>query len=277
MKIVQAITELTALLTAVYPADEAKTIAHYYFECRTGLTPFQLYSSRDSETDWAACENDVQRLLRSEPVQYVTGIAWFYGLQFKVRSGVLIPRPETEELVKTAIGMQHAKQTSVLDIGTGSGCIAIAIKKHLPDVIVYATDLSEIALETARENAEASGIEIHFIKDDIFSPVLKCDLGMIICNPPYVTESEKGSMRKNVLNYEPHSALFVSDNDPLRYYGAVAGFASEMLTHGGSLLFEINEAYQTEVCDLLKQKHFFNIEAKKDINGKWRIVSAQKP
>jgi release factor glutamine methyltransferase len=277
MRISLAIQEMTRLLSSIYPDREAASIAQYYFECKTGLSRLQMVQDRETETDWDACKNDVKRLLKSEPVQYVTGIAWFYDLPLRIFHGVLIPRPETEELVELAIKIQKERPSAILDIGTGSGCIAVAIKKNMPGLTVFASDISDKAIANAAINAELFGTEINFIKDNILQTEIKDKFGMIVSNPPYVTEKEKNLMRRNVLDYEPETALYVPDQDPLLFYRAIADFALSGLTAGGQLLFEINEAYHNEIFDLLKSRDFINIDARKDINGKWRIVKAQKP
>ena len=245
--------------------------------------------------DWNEVEGDVKRLLTHEPIQYVTGTSWFYGMQFKVNWNVLIPRPETEELVQKAVefgknyfqrllplgtGQKVAEKMSkhyrILDIGTGSGCIAIALKKEFPEAEVHASDFSEIALNIAKQNAEKNDTEIIFIHDNILQSNITGKYDLIISNPPYVTEKEKKQMGKNVVEFEPHSALFVPDDDAMKFYNAISFFAKSHLHPAGRLLLEINEAYKDEVCSLLEKENFINIEPFKDINNKWRIVKAQK-
>ncbi len=239
----------------------------------------QIYENRQKEINWNDIEGDVKRLLTHEPVQYVTGTAWFYGMQFKVNWDVLIPRPETEELVQKAMEIVRSdfQQYKILDIGTGSGCIAIALKTHLPDAEIYASDISEKALKIAELNAKTNNTEIHFIKDNILQSNINEQFDLVISNPPYVTEKEKQAMLKNVLDFEPHSALFVPDNDAMKFYDAISEFAKTHLHPSGHLLFELNEAYKDEVCSLLEKANFINIESFKDINNKWRIIKVQKP
>lgn len=223
------------------------------------------------------------QLKTGKPLQYILGETEFYGLKFIVNKDVLIPRPETEELVDwiliTLRGIQ-AKTTplKILDIGTGSGCIPVSAKKFFPDLEVYALDISTGALETARQNAEFNRTEIHFIHDDILNPVSEILLhekfDLIVSNPPYVTESEKGEMFSNVIDYEPHTALFVSDSDPLQFYNKIADFSLSNLQNKGYLFLEINENLGKETCTLLADKGFINIELRQDIRGKDRMVKA---
>ena len=227
------------------------------------------------EINWDELKCDAARLVRNEPVQYVTGISWFYGLKLNVTKDVLIPRPETEELLQK-ISKIPLKKTKILDIGTGSGCIAISVKKLFPEAEVFASDNSETALKIAKHNAEKNDTEIIFINDDILKSKIQMNFDIIVSNPPYVTEKEKSQMDKNVLEYEPHNALFVPDTDALKFYTAITQFANKKLNSSGYLFFEINEVYNDEVCDLLGNYSFINIESFKDINNKWRIVKAQK-
>lgn len=240
------------------------------------MSRLQIHTSRQTEIDWNELQGDIRRLMDHEPVQYVTGIAWYCDMTFHVTSDVLIPRPETEELI------QKVKESAeipkrILDIGTGSGCIAIVLKKIFPEADVSASDISESALHIATRNAEKYNAPIRFIHDDILNSNISSKYDLIVSNPPYVTEKEKAMMEDHVLNHEPHSALFVPDNDPLKFYRSIAGFASEHLYPAGHLLFEINEAYKNEVCELLSRYHFANIESFTDIHNKWRIIKVTKP
>lgn len=212
------------------------------------------------------------------PVQYVIGETEFYGLPFKVNSSVLIPRPETEELVDWILNDQEISRQSgnVIDIGTGSGCIAISLKKYLSQAHVFAMDISKEALETAKGNALINQVEVDFIHDDILNPLSVGDrtFDIIVSNPPYITENEKQEMHQNVLAYEPHTALFVSNEQPLVFYEAIAEFAKKHLCNEGNLFFEINEYLGEQTVDMLTVKGFKDIVLRKDMQGKDRMLKA---
>jgi len=229
----------------------------------------------------------LDQLKTGKPIQYILGKTEFYGLPFNVNPSVLIPRPETEELVEWVISSVSSGQfavDSMLDIGTGSGCIAISLKKHLPNAKVSAIDVSAKALKTAKENAELNEVEIDFIESDIliensFSQIsnLKSQISIIISNPPYVTLHDKTKMHINVTDFEPHTALFVPENDPLVFYKAIADFAVNNLQANGLLFFEINESYGEQIVELLNDKGFKNIELRKDMSGRDRMIRASEP
>lgn len=224
------------------------------------------------------------RLKTGEPIQYILGETEFYGLPFKVNPSVLIPRPETEELVEWALNSWHLAVSSgqvlggnILDIGTGSGCIAISLKKNLPNAKVSAIDISAKALQTARENAELNKVEVNFIEADILDPkfeIKNLKYEIMISNPPYVTPEDKKQMHTNVTDFEPHTALFVSQNDPLIFYKAIADLALKKLKPGGFLFFEINEGYGEQIVELLRIKLFKNMELRKDMSGRNRMIKA---
>ena len=215
-------------------------------------------------------ENIISDLKQNIPIQYILGEAHFYDLKFKVNSSTLIPRGETEELVQYILLHDFI---SVLEIGTGSGCIAVSIAKNSNSKIT-AIDNSVEALEIAKSNAILNSVKINFVLSDVFnfSDTKKYDL--IVSNPPYVLESEKKIMDKNVLDYEPHNALFVSNNDPLVYYKEIAKIATNNLNKNGLLFFEINENYSKQIIELLSNLNFVDIELKKDINGRDRIIKS---
>ena len=230
-----------------------------------------IYSNQELNNDnIISFENIISDLKQNIPIQYILGEAHFYDLKFKVNSSTLIPRGETEELVQYILIHDF---TSVLDIGTGSGCIAISIAKNSNSKIT-AIDNSIEALEIAKSNAILNSVKINFVLSDVFnfSDTKKYDL--IVSNPPYVLESEKKIMDKNVLDYEPHNALFVSDNDPLVYYNEIAKIATNNLNKNGLLFFEINENYSKQIIELLSNLNFVDIELKKDINGRDRIIKS---
>ena len=226
--------------------------------------------------------NILNELKTGRPVQYVLGKTEFYGLPFNVNPSVLIPRPETEELVEwviESVGSGKLAVGSILDIGTGSGCIAITLKKNLPGFKVSAIDISAAALETAASNAKLNGVDVQFINSDILNFGSEIEIPkfqIIISNPPYVTLHDKTQMHANVTDFEPHSALFVPENDPLLFYKAIADFATTNLTENGLLFFEINESYGKETVELLNSKGFKNIELRKDMSGKDRMVKGEK-
>jgi release factor glutamine methyltransferase len=225
--------------------------------------------------------NALEGLKSEKPIQYITGKTYFLDLELLVTPDVLIPRPETEELADLIIKEQiiyRNKESSILDIGTGSGCIALAMKKSFPGSSVTAMDHSEKALKVTRANAEKNDCQVRFYQFDILQkkswPTLPA-FNIIISNPPYITESEKKGMRKNVLDYEPPGALFVPDNDPLVYYKAIADFASLHLTLPGFLYLEINEGFGSEIETLLLINQFSKVAVIKDLNGKDRFVRAE--
>lgn len=227
-------------------------------------------------------------LQQEKPIQYITGEAWFYGLRFEVNENTLIPRPETEELVgfilkETSNFQLPASSLNILDIGTGSGCIPISLKANLPQANVSAIDVSENALEVAKRNAASNQVDIHFIQTNILEVEdlsqlgtsnfqLPASIDIIVSNPPYVRNLEKEEIKKNVLNYEPHLALFVEDTDALLFYRKIAQLALKNLSSNGLLFFEINQYLGKETVELLENLGFKNIELKKDIYGNDRMI-----
>lgn len=229
--------------------------------------------------DEKALEEVLQRLERHEPIQYVLGEAPFYGYVFSVNPSVLIPRPETEELVEL-ICRRHAQEKGLqlLDIGTGSGCIAISLALCLPEAGVSALDVSAEALAVARKNAERLQADVQFFRTNILEeyPEELPLLDVVVSNPPYVREMEKSLMKPNVMNWEPHTALFVKDADPLLFYRRIAELASEHLKEKGWLYFEINEAYGQQVAEMLGEFGFREVLVLQDLQGKDRMVQAQR-
>lgn len=238
----------------------------------------------------------LSQLKQERPLQYILGTAHFMDFELQVNGSVLIPRPETEELVQWILEDVASRKSEVrsrkpeagnmdfypspltiLDIGTGSGCIAIALAKHLPHAKVYALDVSERALEVARENARLNQVDITFLKNDILAPELELDFDIIVSNPPYVRELEKEEMKNNVKDHEPSLALFVSDGDPLVFYRAIAQFGRTRLKEGGSLYLEINQYLGEETKALLNAHNFSEIELRKDILGNDRMLKAIVP
>ena len=237
--------------------------------------------SEEAVEKWNAILAELQQ---EKPIQYITEEAWFYGLRFEVNENTLIPRPETEELVEWIIESQKSKVQSqkleILDIGTGSGCIPVSLKVNLPQANVSAIDISEKALEVAKRNAAINKVEINFIQanilevEDLFQ--FPSPYNIIVSNPPYVRVLEKQEIKKNVLDYEPHLALFVEDNDALLFYRKIAQLALKNLAPNGLLFFEINQYLGKETVALLENLGFKNIELKKDIYGNDRMISCVK-
>lgn len=234
-----------------------------------------------SESDFEKWQTIISELKTEKPIQYITGEAWFYGLRFEVNENTLIPRPETEELVEWIVdGLKlKGKGQRVLDIGTGSGCIPIALKKEIPSAQVSAIDISEKALERARKNALNNQVEVNFVHQDILQStnlhIAKSSnqlFDIIVSNPPYVRNLEKQEIKRNVLEYEPHLALFVEDSDALLFYRKIAQLALKSLTPNGKLFFEINQYLAKETVELVEQLGFKNIELRKDFIGNDRMI-----
>lgn len=274
----QLINDITAQLETVYPKDEAQALAWWIIEESTGLSRSQLLCDCKGTKNISNLQEIIARLLHFEPIQYIFGHTLWCGLDLKVTPATLIPRPETAELVERVSnflsrGNDYFKyqisNCRVLDIGTGSGCIAIALKKAHPEWQVTGIDISPEAIEVARENARRNKVEIDFQVADIFSDGIGT-FDIVVSNPPYICEHEKESMRPNVLEYEPATALFVPDNDPLRFYRRIAE-----LKLGKFLFFEINEAYPQELSDMLGKLGYTNIQITNDIYGKPRIIEGR--
>ena len=252
----------------------------------TGLSTAQLLAEPNlqlTEEQQKWFDNAIVRLQNNEPIQHVLGYSEFYGRRFKCDGRALVPRPETEELVDWIINdwatlNSQLLTLNLLDIGTGTGCIALSLAKELADAEVTALDISEEALSLAKENAELLETKnVDFIKGDILNKTFNSQLStfnFIVSNPPYVRECEKVDMEANVLDYEPHTALFVSDEDPLVFYRAIAEFGLEHLAPNGALYFEINQYLGQETCDLLVALGYKNVELRKDINDNPRMVKA---
>jgi release factor glutamine methyltransferase len=268
-------------LESIYSSREIESIAYILLEhvLNYSKTQIQLNKNEAIKTEnFDKIVNHLSELKQSKPIQYVLGVADFYELKFNVNKHTLIPRPETEELVHAIINENQEENLKVLDIGTGSGCIPIALSKELIKAKVSGVDISSDAIDTAKENAILNDVKVQFYERDILNweSFDWEELDVIVSNPPYVTLSEKEKMEKNVLEYEPHTALFVSDNDPLIFYRRIADLALTHLKKGGKLYFEINESLGNEMIELLQKKGFSDIKLRKDINGKDRMMSAIK-
>lgn len=266
-------------LCTVYDAGEAKAIVRMVLDERFGLSAADVYCGKVtqlSSDEQEELEKIMLRLEQAEPVQYVLGWANFCNRQFSVASGVLIPRPETEELcswITEDVG--NRQQPAILDIGTGSGCIAISLALDIKGSAVSAWDISTDALRIAKENAARLGADINIMKQDALTPPQDADRwDVIVSNPPYICEKEKVEMERNVLDNEPAIALFVPDNDPLLFYRAIALYGTKALKPKGMLFFEINAAYAAETCNMLRQLGYVDVEARNDLFGKARMVRA---
>ncbi len=275
-------------LKRIYKEGELTQIIYLVFEQVNSFSKIDLILKR-SELITVEEEEKFKSILseleKHKPVQYVLGYAWFYGMSIKVNENVLIPRQETEELIDWIIketrdeGRGTGEVLNILDVCTGSGCIAISLKKNLTKAKVTALDISEQALDVARENSQTHDTEIQFVETDILqqktSPfTLHHSFNIIVSNPPYVLESEKQQMKKKELDYEPHLAFFVKDQDPLLFYKSISEFAQFYLSAGGRLYFEINEMKGNEIVELLTRQGFSDVCLKKDLNGKDRMVRA---
>jgi release factor glutamine methyltransferase len=267
-------------LKALYNSNEIEAITLLTINEIVNLSKatIKAFPEREIAVDQSRqLENILVQLQTGKPIQYILGHTEFFGLKFLVNSSVLIPRPETEELVDEIISSAANGEYNILDIGTGSGCIAISLKKNLPGAQVSALDVSNDALQTAKENARLNDADINFIRADILnikSGIENLKFEIIVSNPPYVTLADKAQMHVNVIDFEPHTALFVPENDPLLFYKAIAGYAANNLANNGLLFLEINEAYGPETVALLASKGFKNIELKKDMSDKPRMIKA---
>ena len=276
-------------LCSIYDKEESNAMILILFEHYFNIDRVKMALEpqlRLSESEMLTFHFAVKDLLKNKPIQYIIGETEFCDLKFKVNENTLIPRPETSELVMKIVNRQqttdnnreeksqsHKVAKSILDFGTGSGCIAISLAKHLPNSEVFALDISEKALEVAKENAANNNVNVTFIHDDILSLRNKIEtkFDIIVSNPPYVRELEKTEMRDNVLNWEPHNALFVSDNDPLIFYREILEFAKDHLKENGEVWFEINEYLGKEITDLCHNMGFSEVEIFEDFRGKERV------
>lgn len=267
-----------------YPPSEIKAFTRLIMErvCNIQIHQFLLCKDKKlSEKEKEKIHNIVERLTKYEPIQYIFGKTDFYGFEFLVNPSVLIPRPETEELVELIVrDYPGNKEIEIMDIGTGSGCIAIALKRLLPHAQLSAIDISPEALKVAEKNASLNRASIFFYQKDILDPhrtadSIEPDFDVIVSNPPYVMEKEKAAMEPNVLDYEPHQALFVPDNDPLLYYRNITRFAEQKLKKRGYLYFEINSQLGEQVVNMLRMMEFKNVELIQDLSGHDHFVKAQ--
>ena len=280
--------ELWRQLTQVYDDYEAKAIARMVYEVRFGLMPSDLFIGKDTQLstdDQKLLAEISQCLLTGEPIQYVLGEAEFGGRTFHVEPGVLIPRPETYELCQWIMEERRGKKeegrnTSILDIGTGSGCIACTLAAELADAEVTAWDISDDALRIATENAKRTNVHVSFEKVDVLNTSLlnrerpATGLDIIVSNPPYICNKERATMERNVLEHEPELALFVPDDDPLLFYRTIVRFAAKALNPSGALYFEINPLYVSEMQQMLSKEGFSHTEIRNDQFGKQRFTKS---
>ena len=304
MKIKQYRTHFIQALLSIYDLGEAESFFYLILEEKQQLKRIDLALNPDltfSNAEIQLWNSILEQLQKEIPIQYLLGKTSFYGLDFEVNENVLIPRPETEELVEWIIQSQKVevrsgklemgsgklgeeqsaklereqqiRKINILDIGTGSGCIAIALAKNLPNAEVFAVDVSEKALATAEKNAIINEVNVTFLKKNILeTDDLEQQFDLIVSNPPYVRELEKKEIKKNVLDYEPHLALFVADNDALVFYRKIAELAQKNLSPKGQLFFEINQYLGKEMMELLEKMNFQNIELRQDIYGNDRMI-----
>jgi release factor glutamine methyltransferase len=272
--------DLHSKLATFLENGESRTIAYLLLDQIGNISKEDVIAEKGvnfASEDHFKLDGYISRLQNQEPIQYILGFTEFHGRKFKVDQNVLIPRPETEELAQWCIDENDTPNPDILDIGTGSGCIAITLKMEIPKSNVHALDCSPKALITASENAKAHGCEIKFYEKDILEDNLNdIKLDIIISNPPYVRRSEATLMADRINKFEPHEALFVDDFNPLVFYKRIILLARENLKKGGEIYFEINEAFGAEVRNLFTPDHFKEIDLREDINGKYRMVRAIK-
>lgn len=272
--------ELWRTLEPLYGNGEARAITDYVLDVCFGLSKADILCGAVDEMTaekTAELNKIFGRLMEGEPVQYVLGRAEFCGRWFSVRPGVLIPRPETEELCAWITADSKASASpKVLDIGTGSGCIAITLQLDMPESKVTAWDISADALDVARENAQQLGANVNFVKLDALNAKPEGEWDVIVSNPPYICEKEKKDMAVNVLEHEPHTALFVPDADPLLFYRAITRLAVQTLSKGGRLYFEINPIYADDTCRMMRAEGMTAVELRSDMYGKQRMAKGVK-
>ena len=282
-------------ISELYPSEEVQSFFNLLSEKYLGLSRIEIVLNSEmkiSKNQLFTFEEAIQRLIKFEPIQYIIGETEFYGLQFLVDNNVLIPRPETEELVDWIVKDTNEKNEdrkdlfianesfkTVLDIGTGSGCIAISLAHSLTNTNVSAIDISEGALQIAKQNSQLNKVDVNFEKADILNiddDFSDMNFDVIVSNPPYVREQEKSQIEPNVIKHEPALALFVEDNDPLLFYRKIAQFSQKYLKNEGVLFFEINEYLSKELISMLKTEGFKEVILRKDIFGKARMIKCKK-
>lgn len=275
----ETIDRITSRLTGLYDAREARSIARLLVCERAGITQSALLTDPGAELTVEGLDRDVERLAAGEPLQYLLGGSEFYGRRFTVREGVLIPRPETEELVDRIIRSEQGVPCRILDVGTGSGCIAATLALELPEAELFATDIAEEALAVAGENFRRLGARVTLRRADALKELSERfpePFDVIVSNPPYVPESDRAAMHPNVRDHEPALALFVPDDDPLRFYRAIARAGRQMLRPGGRLWFEIYERAAAELAAMLAGEGYTAIERYRDLFDKERMICCRR-
>lgn len=279
---IQTIKDIRSFLSQeindIFPPEEIWAMSNIIVRDVLGISDIERLRDPDkllSEKEIVTIQNIASELKTGKPIQYILGEAPFYGLTFKVTPDTLIPRQETEELVRHIITENASLEGDILDIGTGTGCIAIALSVNMQKANLFASDFSREALEVAQINAQKNNVKVTFIHDDILNTSIDGSFDIIVSNPPYVLESEKRMMSINVVNFEPPTALYVPDDKPLLFYEKIAEFASEHLKEKGKLYFEINEAFGPQVAEMMRSKGFQKVRIIKDINGKDRFAEGE--
>lgn len=277
----QSIQYIQEQLQGIYPPDEIKSFTKILFENICNIPPYQQVFHKDieiSESQKQKLQEAITRLKNHEPIQYIIGSTVFFNRDFMVEPGVLIPRPETEELMEMIVRENQNKPIRILDIGTGSGCIPVTLSLELPQSTVYSADISEDALCVAQKNIAHNKATVSLIHCDILDdtaiPRLPQQLDIIVSNPPYVMESEKTGMENNVLVHEPHLALFVPDEDPLLFYNRIADLGRTLLKEGGRIYFELNALLAQESAEMMISKGYKQVSLHKDLFGKLRFLTA---
>lgn len=265
-------------LTLSADEGEKRSMILWLLEERLGLSSADVLAGKPTEHDPSECADAIKRLNTNEPLQYILGYSWFYGRRFDVTPDVLIPRPETELLVQSVIDhLGKAFKGSLLDIGTGSGCIAVTLALELPKATIFATDVSTKALTVAQRNADLLNASVTFLDHNIMVDPITDQLDAMVSNPPYIREREKATMGINVTDFEPHGALFVPDTDPLIFHRTIAQKAMTALKPGGLLAMEINEALGEETVKAINEAGFVAIELHSDLDKRDRFVTARSP
>ncbi len=275
-----SIKYISEKLSDTYDQRECKAIARYLVEEVSGMnyTDILVKDTKFSEEQRDKIDIIIKRLINGEPIQYILGYSYFCNLKIGVKSGVLIPRPETEELCRLIIDREKINNPKILDICTGSGCIAIALKNEIPNALVDGVDISETALNIAKENSNNCNLNVNFFKYDVLNntPSLCGNYDIIVSNPPYICNYEKEKMEDIVLKNEPHLALFVEDENPLVFYDKIAKLGMKILNNGGMLFFEINPLFHKELQSILKNLNYSGIEVIEDINGRRRFIACTR-
>ena len=278
----QAIQYIKKALSPLYPEGEIRVFTRLMLEKLCNIPPYKQLCYKDikiSDFQRKEINSCIERLLHYEPIQYILGETIFQGLSFSLSPAVLIPRPETEELTEIIISNHEKESPTILDIGTGSGCIAVSLAKKIPNSCVFAFDISAQAVSIAKKNALQNDVYITFIQQDVFSPLAEkfpVSFDLIVSNPPYVMCKEKKIMQKNVLDFEPHTALFVPDNNPLVFYKRIAELANERLSDMGTLYLEINPLLSEETVLLIREEGLKNVKVINDLYQKKRFIVAAR-